>query len=103
MQNKRIIYHTNLRGRSCKQKKDSDRNVFRETKQCWSHGDCPRHLRCTNGWCGDPSYHQALARRPCEDDSVCEVRFICPEELSKRFRESFHNIRRRPQFGPSPS
>lgn len=43
-----------------------------ETKQCWSHGDCPRHLRCTNGWCGDPSYHQALTRRPCEDDSVCE-------------------------------
>ena len=64
--------------------------MFRETKQCWSHGDCPRHLRCTNGWCGDPSYHQALTRRPCEDDSVCEVRSEnCHVERSTKFREMY--------------
>lgn len=43
-----------------------------ETKKCWTHGDCPRHLRCTNGYCGDRAYHEALKRRQCEDDSICE-------------------------------
>ena len=39
-----------------------------------SHGDCPRHLRCTNGYCGDRKYFEALRERQCEDDGVCEVR-----------------------------
>ena len=48
-------------------------NDFSETKKCWTHGDCPRHLRCTNGYCGDRNYYEALKRRQCEDDSICEV------------------------------
>ena len=47
---------------------------FSETKKCWTHGDCPRHLRCTNGFCGDRNYYEALKNRKCEDDSICEVR-----------------------------
>lgn len=43
-----------------------------ETKRCYSHGDCPRHLRCVNGYCGDRNYYEALKKRQCEDDSICE-------------------------------
>jgi len=43
-----------------------------ETQKCWSHSDCPSHLKCTNGFCGDPRYFQALHNRHCEEDEQCE-------------------------------
>jgi len=43
-----------------------------ETKKCWTHSDCPRYLRCTNGYCGDPLYFKALQQRPCTEDQECE-------------------------------
>ena len=61
-------------------------NNFSETKKCWTHGDCPRHLRCTNGYCGDRAYHEALKKRQCEDDSICEVR----KEKDFISTESYH-------------
>ena len=48
--------------------------LFRETKKCWTHSDCLSHLRCTNGYCGDPTYFTALQERPCEEDKQCEVK-----------------------------
>ena len=47
--------------------------LFRETKKCWTHSDCPSHLRCTNGYCGDPTYFKTLQERPCKEDKQCEV------------------------------
>jgi len=43
-----------------------------ESKKCWTHSDCPSHLKCTNGFCGDPVYFRALQERPCEEDEICE-------------------------------
>jgi len=49
--------------------------------RCKSHRDCPGgkaplgrkgSLRCTNGWCGDPKYFEALKQRPCKKDQECE-------------------------------
>ena len=48
--------------------------LFSETKKCWTHSDCPSHLRCTNGYCGDPTYFKALQEHPCEEDKQCEVK-----------------------------
>ena len=47
--------------------------IYRETKTCWSHSDCPAYLRCTNGYCGDKEYFRALQERPCQEDEECEV------------------------------
>ena len=49
------------------------KTIFRETKTCWSHSDCPAYLRCTNGYCGDKEYFRALQERSCEEDEECEV------------------------------
>ena len=65
-------------------------NNFSETKKCWTHGDCPRHLRCTNGFCGDRTYFEALKNRQCEDDSICEVRYEPPETVPLNFITFLH-------------
>jgi len=43
-----------------------------EVKRCWTHEDCPSYLKCTNGFCGDPTYFKALQDRPCKEDDECE-------------------------------
>jgi len=43
-----------------------------ETQKCWTHSNCPSHLKCTNGFCGDPRYFKALQNRPCAGDEQCE-------------------------------
>ena len=58
------------------------RNVFAgiclhpsEILSCSEHKDCPPHLRCTNFYCGEPHYYQALKSEACPryQDSFCQV------------------------------
>ena len=57
------------------------RNVFagiclhsNEILSCSEHRDCPSHLRCTNFYCGEPHYYQALRYEACPrgQDSFCQ-------------------------------
>jgi len=57
-----------------------------QMKRCKTHGDCPGgaapvgkkggydrgSLRCTNRWCGEPQYFEALKERECSIDQDCE-------------------------------
>ena len=57
------------------------RNVFAgiclhhsEILSCSEHKDCPPHLRCTNFYCGEHHYYQALKSEACPmgQDSFCQ-------------------------------
>jgi len=67
-----------------------------ETKKCYNHDDCPRHLRCTNSYCGDMHYYEALKQRECEDDSICEQLLtgeMCCYDLSAAEQWSMGELR----------
>jgi len=55
------------------------RNVFSgiclsssDMKPCFDHSDCPGGRKCTNQFCGEEQYFQALGELSCKKDSFCQ-------------------------------
>ena len=47
-----------------------------EIQPCYQHRDCPDTLRCTNNYCGEQHYYQALTSIECHQDYFCQVQNI---------------------------
>merc|ERR550519_2365715 len=45
----------------------------RETKSCWKHEDCAANQRCTNGYCGERQYFEAIQKMTCTSNEMCKT------------------------------
>ena len=54
-------------------------NFFREMVACFNHHDCTSPLKCVVGYCGDPTYLDALYDMECTEDQLCDDLLLGPE------------------------